>query len=108
MAISDEELARAKGISVEQVRLLRQSRGSSNETLAYLPDQKLRRALRRLNYPDLPRARQAFRAKQARDDAGTIPAGALAQALGQVQTLRARSPQKPRVAGLPSGRTVQP
>ena len=38
MSISDEDLAQARNIDVEQVRLLRQSRGTTNETLEALPD----------------------------------------------------------------------
>ncbi|HVD27042.1 MAG TPA: hypothetical protein VNC79_00885, partial [Mycobacteriales bacterium] len=62
MAISDEDLARRKEISVEQVRLLRRTRGATNDTLYGLSATAVQRAIRRLNYPDLPRARQALRA----------------------------------------------
>ncbi|MEU6256106.1 hypothetical protein [Streptomyces sp. NPDC047043] len=49
MAISDEQLAQAKHIRIEQVPLLRRSRGATNETLHGLSDAAIRRALRRLN-----------------------------------------------------------
>src|SRR6266545_3576179 len=65
MAISDEDLARRKSISVEQVELLRRTRGATNDTLSGLTETAIRRAIRRLSFPDLPRARQAFRAEQA-------------------------------------------
>src|SRR6266545_474378 len=71
MAISDEDLARRKEISVEQVR-------------------------------------QAFRAAQARNDDGRIPPNALGRALEELRAMRAAPAGKPRVAGLPAERTVQP
>lgn len=100
MAISNDELAIRKGISVEQVKLLRQSRGATNETLAGLSEPAIRRALRRLNYPDMPRARQAFRALQSKDDHGRIPAHALAKAVRRKYTLRTKV-QQLEVAGIP-------
>jgi photosystem II stability/assembly factor-like uncharacterized protein len=108
MAISDEDLARSKEISVEQVRLLRRTRGATNDTLSGLSATAVRRAIRRLNYPDLPRARQAFRAAQARNDDGRIPPNALATALQELQAMRAAPAMGPRAAGLPAGRTVEP
>ena len=90
MAVSDEDLARSRGISVEQVRLLRESRGTTNDTLEVLPDAGLRRALRRLNYPDLPRARHALLLDQARDDDGSIAPNALGNAFKQLRGLRAQ------------------
>ena len=108
MAISDEDLARRKEISVEQVRLLRRTRGATNDTLYGLSATAVQRAIRRLNYPDLPRARQALRAAQARDDDGRIPPNALGRALEELRALRAAPAGRPRVAGLPTERTVQP
>jgi photosystem II stability/assembly factor-like uncharacterized protein len=108
MAISDEDLARRKEISVDQVRLLRRTRGATNDTLYGLSATAVQRAIRRLNYPDLPRARQALRAAQARNDDGRIPPNALATALEELRALRAAPAGRPRVAGLPAGRTVQP
>ena len=58
MTISDEGLARARNLSVEQVRLLRESRGTTNETLEALPDAVLRQALHRLAYADRPELRR--------------------------------------------------
>ena len=71
MSISDEDLAQARNIDVEQVRLLRQSRGTTNETLEALPDAGLRQALHRLAYPDRPALRTDFRLRQALGDGGT-------------------------------------
>ena len=61
MSVSDEDLAQARNISVEQVRLLRLSRGTTNETLETLPDAVLRQSLHRLAYPDRPALRTEFR-----------------------------------------------
>lgn len=108
MAISDQSLARRKNISVEQVELLRSTRGTTNDTLAGLSATAIRRAIRRLNVPDLPRERQAFRAEQARNDDGSIPPNALGQALEQLRELRAQRAERPSVAGLPTDRTVEP
>ena len=73
MTISDESLAQAKNISVAQVRRLRQSRGTTNETLQALPDAAFRQALLRLAYPDRPGLRTEFRRRQALGDGGTAP-----------------------------------
>ena len=108
MAISDEELARSKKITTEQVALLRRSRGATNETLYGLSPTAIQRALRRLNYPDMPRARLAFRAAQARDDKRQIAPNGLGKALKALRSLRAKAVRKPRVAGLPSQGPVQP
>src|ERR671936_600702 len=106
MAISDEDLARRKSISVEQVELLRLTRGATNDTLAGLSETAIRRAIRRLSVPDLPRERQAFRAQQARNDDGRIPPNALGQALEQLRVERAPKAGRTSVAGLPPDPTV--
>ena len=108
MALSDEELSERRGISVELIRTLRQTRGTSNESLEFLPDGGLRRALRRLNYPDLARARHEHLLKQARGDDGRIPPNALERAFGQLVTMRTRRAQRPMVAGLPAAGRVIP
>ncbi|WP_406223468.1 hypothetical protein [Streptomyces canus] len=84
MTISDEP-ARAKNIRIEQVPLLRRNRGATNETLHGLPDAAIRRALRRLNHPDLPNARRLFRLEQERGDDGTVPAHAQGTALDRMR-----------------------
>src|SRR5688572_5711268 len=108
MAISDEDLAQRKNIAVELVTVLRRSRGATNETLNGLSETAIQRAIRRINYPDMPRARQAFRAAQARNDDGRIPPNALGRALKELRGLRTKVTKKPRVAGLPTERAVQP
>jgi hypothetical protein len=107
MAISDDQLASARGITVDQVRLLRQTRGATNETLQRLPDGAMRRAIRRLNYPDMPRARHAFRTAQSRNDDGRIPPNGLGRAVKQLRAVRSRAARKPVVAGVPAARSTE-
>ena len=57
MAISDVELAQSKNIAVEQVPLLRQSRGMTNESLEALSEDDVQQAIARLDHPDLPGGR---------------------------------------------------
>jgi photosystem II stability/assembly factor-like uncharacterized protein len=73
MTISDVDLARAKNITVEQVRLLRVGRGTTNETLEALPDAAIRHALLGLAYPDRPALRAEFRLLQQLGDDGAEP-----------------------------------
>src|SRR5688500_8916993 len=108
MALSDEDLARRKNIAIGLVEVLRRTRGATNETLDGLSESAIRRAIRRVNYPDMPRARQAFRAAQARNDDGRIPPNALGRALKELRALRSKIANKPRIAGLPTARAVQP
>jgi hypothetical protein len=70
MTVSDANLAQAKNISVEQVRLLRESRGTTNETLEMLPDAVVRHSLQRLAYPDRPALRTEFRSRQSLGEGG--------------------------------------
>jgi hypothetical protein len=100
MPISDEDLARAKSISVEQVGLLRATRGATNDTLDGLPEAALRRAVRRIDYPDLPRARAEFRFLQQTDDDGRVPPDALATAAQQRALMVATSARRT-AAGVP-------
>jgi hypothetical protein len=106
MTISNKRLARIRKISVEVVELLRKSRGTTNATLERLPEGALRRAIRRLNYPDMPRARHEFTLSQARDDSGRIALNALGKAFKELRALRAGL-KRPRVAGLPAEKTVK-
>jgi photosystem II stability/assembly factor-like uncharacterized protein len=102
MTISDEQLAQSKNISVAQVQLLCRARGTTNETLAALPEAAVRRALLRLDYPDLPTARGLFRLKQERSDDGSVRPLGLGTAYGQAETLLSRGAQ-PLTAGIPTG-----
>ena len=94
MALSDQDLARKRGLSVDMVQRLRQTRGTSNDSLEQAPEVALRRALRRLNYPDLARARQQHLLKQSRSDDGHVPVQALARAVQQVTAMRSPAVQR--------------
>ena len=50
-----------KSLPEDQVHLLQQSRGLTREAMEKLPEGAYRRSVRRLDYPDLPRARLARR-----------------------------------------------
>ncbi|MFF4060775.1 WD40/YVTN/BNR-like repeat-containing protein [Streptomyces sp. NPDC001668] len=102
MGISDEEVARAKNISVEQVKLLRETRGTTNETLESLSTGAIRKALRRLDFPDLPNARGLFRLQQERGDDGRVPAHPRGTAREQART-RLHAATQPETAGVPTG-----
>ncbi|MER7830399.1 hypothetical protein [Streptomyces sp. NPDC095602] len=102
MTTSDEELARARNIPVDQVPLLREARGTTNETLARTPEGALRKALVRLDRADLPTERGMFRLEQLRDDEGKVPEQALETALGQMWTAVRSSPPSPVTAGVPT------
>lgn len=106
MAISDEDLAARRKITVDQVQLLQATRGTTNESLEKMPEGALLRALRRLNYPDMPRARHEYLLTQARDDHGRIPANALAKAFREARSMRKAGAG--RVAGLPAERRLVP
>ncbi|MDN5857458.1 MAG: hypothetical protein L0H84_02440 [Pseudonocardia sp.] len=101
MPVTDDDLARSKSISVEQVELLRASRGATYETLDGLSDAAVRRAIRRLSYPDMPRERTRFRNLQERGDDGTVPPDALATALAERAGLVEQASSGPVVAGVP-------
>jgi hypothetical protein len=107
MTIDDEDLARAKNISVEQLRMLRHTRGATNDSLEGLPEPALRRALRRIDYPDMPRAREMFRLEQERDDEGRVPANALAMAV-RSRALMVATTSERSAAGVPAGPAVAP
>src|SRR5215217_550639 len=104
-----EQIAQERNLTVGQARRLRSTRGLTNEALSQVPDSVLRRALRRLEYPDLPRAREAFLGLQEKNERGVIPANALLNALAQLDSMRTRrAGEEARVAGVPSGQQVQP
>ncbi|MEV6055685.1 hypothetical protein [Streptomyces sp. NPDC052107] len=105
MALSDEQLAQSKNITVEQVQQLRRSRGTTNETLETLSEGAVRRALRRLNYPDLPNARRAYRLKQERGDDGAIPVHARGRAIDRLRSVLENrdTASGPITAGVPTG-----
>ncbi len=105
---SKETVAKKLGVSVQQVQRLNTQRALSDQALMRLPVEKLPRVVRRLDYPDLPRERIAFRLLQERDEKGVIPAQALPRAIRQLNENRQKVAPKPRTAGVPTGVKVVP
>ena len=103
MTISDEGLARARNISVEQLRRVRASRGTTNETLAVLPDSVLRQALHRLACPGRPGLRAEFRYRQARGDGGEPPPLWAAETAITELFAAMAGETRTRTAGVPTG-----
>jgi hypothetical protein len=101
MPRSDDELARQLGVSAAQIEQLRLSRGATSDTLEYLPSAALRRAIRRLDYPDLPLLRARFRLAQEVSDDGSLAVGALDRALEARAELLTFPPPGPSLAGVP-------
>jgi photosystem II stability/assembly factor-like uncharacterized protein len=108
MAISDEDVAKERGLTVAQVQRLRKFRGLTNSALQKISAGRLLRTVRKLEYPDMPRARTAFRLRYARNSHGQIPPNALATALRKLKTARPKMAKKPRIAGIPTGKTLVP
>jgi photosystem II stability/assembly factor-like uncharacterized protein len=103
-----QHAAEDRGLNEGLLDELRRTRGLSLEGLREIPERALQRAVRRLDYPDLARAREAFRLRQARNDAGVVPPEAQAEALRQLDSTRTRNVAPPVVAGVPTGRDVPP
>jgi hypothetical protein len=101
MPIPDDELARRLGISATQVEQLRLSRGATSDTLDGLSDAALRRAIRRLDYPDLPLQRARFRLAQEVSDDGSLATDALVRALVVRDDIRTLPPPGLSLAGVP-------
>ena len=103
-----QRAAQQRGLHVGLLDELRRMRGLSLSGLRAMPDPALRRAVARLEYPDLPREREAFRLRQSRNEEGVVPANALESALRELDSTRARVAAPPLVAGVPTGREVGP
>jgi photosystem II stability/assembly factor-like uncharacterized protein len=103
MTVSDEGLARARSISVEQLRRVRASRGTTNQTLEALSDAGLRQALHRLAYPDRPALRTEFRYQQARGDGRERPPLWAAETAVTELYAAAVADTPARTAGVPTG-----
>lgn len=105
----DLRVATARRLTVGQVQMLQAKRGFTVKALELVPQKVLQRAVRRLDYPDLPRAREAFRLLQEKDEKGSIPPNALPNALKQLDSTRTRGAAiQPQTAGIPTGTQVSP
>lgn len=97
-----------RGLSKAQIELLKSLRGLTPNALSKISDGKLRRAVRRIEFPDMPRARERMRRLQVKDEQGRAPSPAafvntrkkLAQARQRVRAQRA-------LAGIPTGAPVR-
>ena len=104
---SNKRIAKKRGLIPEQVDRLKLIRGLTESGFAKIPMAKLRRAVRRLDYYDLPRVREEFRLKSQKDDQGVVPPLGLARALRELDSSRARMVFSRSVAGVPTGQRVQ-
>lgn len=104
---SDALLAEEKNIPVEQVQVLREARALTDEGFAELPDTALQRAIRKFDYPDMPRERLAFRLAQdgLRRGGEQRYGNAITNALNQLYALRMQVLPGQR-AGMPVGGLV--
>jgi hypothetical protein len=107
MVMNVSSIAQQRGITTAQVELLRSQSGLTQEGIEQLPESKLKRALRRLDYPDAPRARLMFRLEQSLDDQKNIPNQPVVAALRELDGMRLRTPRRA-VAGVPTGGAVAP
>lgn len=105
---SDDDVAKERGLTVEQVVQLHDKRALDNSAISLLPEAKLRRILLRLEFPNFARLREDIRLQQERNEYGIIPANCLLNALNQMDSTRTRSTPKSRIAGIPTGRQVSP
>jgi hypothetical protein len=104
----EERIGEERGLSADQIGRIARARGLTTEAMSAIPDGALQRSVRRLDFPDMPRAREAFRRLQQRDERGAIPENALLTALNQLDSSRTRAASVPRIAGVPTGVDVNP
>lgn len=97
-----------RGLSNEQIALLADLRGLTPNALASISEGKLRRAVRRIEFPDMPRARERFRRLQSKDEQGRAPSpAALINTRKKLQQARQRARAQRAVAGIPTGAPVR-
>ncbi len=104
---ADDRLAKQRNISVEQVHVLREMRGLTDEGIELLPQKTLQKSMLRIDYPDMPRQRQAFRLQQAGLQTDEEKATALSKAMRQLDSMRLRTALRER-AGLQTGGAIDP
>lgn len=99
---SDRELASKQQITTEQLQILREMRSLTDDGIRALPEKAMRSSMRRIDFPDMPRQRQAFRLAQAGVSSQAERSQVLQRALRQLDSIRLRAPLALR-AGLPTG-----
>jgi hypothetical protein len=104
----ERDVAKLRGLTVGQVQTLQVRRGLSTQALKKIPEETLKRAVRRLDYTDLARAREYFRLIQCRDEQGIVPPNSLTNALKQLDSSRTRFAAPAHIAGVPAGVQVTP
>jgi len=102
MALSDQALAAKYGIRAEQVQQVRLLRGTTNDTIEHAAPVAIRKALRKLAYPDAARARQRFERMKTRGDNRAAARGALGKAVTQCASMQGAAKAGGEVAGLPA------
>ena len=105
---NNEPLPPEQQLTAWQIEQLRLTRGMNEQDIQQLPEAVLRRAMRRLEYPDSARGRAAFRMLTEVDEAGVIPTNALDNALNQLNTIRAQQAAPAPIARIPTGSQVIP
>lgn len=103
---TDEQIVQERGLTMAQVQRLQSTRGITTGGLRAIPEAALRRAIRRLEYPDMARAREAFERLKQQDGRGEIPRNALLSAITQLDSTRARAAAR-QLAGMPTGRSTR-
>ena len=99
----ERTVAKLRGLTVGQVQVLKTRRGLSTQALTKIPEESLKRAVRRLDYTDLARARENFRMLQSRNEEGYVLPNSLTNALKQLDSTRTRAAAPAHIAGVPAG-----
>jgi photosystem II stability/assembly factor-like uncharacterized protein len=99
----ERTVAKLRGLTVGQVQVLKTRRGLTTQALTKIPEETLKRAVRRLDYTDLARARENFRMLQSRNEEGYVLPNSLTNALKQLDSTRTRGATPAHIAGVPAG-----
>jgi photosystem II stability/assembly factor-like uncharacterized protein len=102
-----DKVAEKLRISLVEVEALVRSRAMRVAEIAELPEPVLRRALRRIRYPDLAVAREKFRLLHLRSASGPSVFSRRMRAVQHQDSLRVR-PSADRIAGVPVGTIPTP
>ncbi|MEQ9667975.1 outer membrane protein assembly factor BamB family protein [Coleofasciculus sp. G2-EDA-02] len=87
---------------------LRENFALNDAELSQMSEDQFMRLMLKLEYPDRPRARLAYRELLLRNDSGEIPPNAFAEAYRQLQEMQTLQPEQGQVAGMPVGQTQLP
>jgi hypothetical protein len=103
--LTDERLAAYWGLTVETIGQLHDHRSLTNERLAEIPPERMKRQLWRIEHPkaDHPGEAMEWRLMRQRDENGRIRPDGLINAIRQHETRLGRQAAGNRAAGLPAG-----